>query len=221
MAWKVMSKRGAWASPISQLEAYGVIISFLLLIFELAFLPIPSELSSMPDEQQPFHEPFKIFIKLIWPGIPAILAFTAPVARCLISLYHDSPICSKKKMNSRHKTHIYHSMMMIGWICCASVWELSSVLVLRTHRINAEIENALVETAIGMKRGSLCEEGPFYYSRHPINLGLIWTTMTFSVIDASKLTIICSILFCVHLVNKVNRFTTTESYHHYHLHLPC
>jgi hypothetical protein len=192
----IINNNTSWIK-LSHAVALTVVGSAILLMFELVILPIPSELSSVPDPEESLNQPLTTFLAMLWPGLPSLLVFGVPVYRSIFAIIRPAP------SNDLQRPRFIHTVSVVTWLSCASLWEIYSVIVLRNHRLKAYEEGRVHETPHGVMRGSLCQEGPFSMSRHPINFGLMWTALAYSMIDGTFIVYTCCVLFCFHLATKV------------------
>ena len=210
---------------LSEVLASAVVASFAVLVAELKWLPIPSELSEFEKgpEQSGIDAHYAHAARtILYPGVPALLAFVVPALRALSTLLRcvcGGPSRDEDDSDDGEYLHHYHHPGLPLTVsrprgaaerrrrmrCCLRVglalflWattcrELWAVLVLRRCR--------LVEGAISGE-GPLCNDGPFALSRHPINVGLLATAAGYAAAEPSYATAGGCGLFALHLWAKM------------------
>ena len=163
-------------------QSCAVLFTASIRALELVALPIASELSSVPELSVK-----RIVVAAVWPGIPAFLAFGRPVYRASIAVRR---LRGAGRFTQRSSASSNSAILVVVFTnLAAAAWGLVSVIVLRGHK---EAEPT-----------SLCAKGPFRLSRHPINMGLIWTAVGFASADAAPSTVVGALLFTAHLFKKV------------------
>jgi len=213
--------------------AYTIVFSSALLAFELVALPIPSELSSVPDLDLTgfgHGEGGPSFLSLLvktarataYPGIPAAGAFAFPTLRAVRILCRSC--CQRwgrqgrrqgtnegpgsphgQRLDPRVVWRVYpRELTLVAWLIVAAGWELTSVLVLRSHRLSVPEKFGGLPASLRPPSGAslFCRRGPFALSRHPINLGLLGTVAGFAAADGSAMVAAAAVLFSGHLVSK-------------------
>jgi len=188
-----------------RLVAVAVLAVAVERAFELIFLPIPSELSSVPDIEGDGLSFIAAFVAL-WAALPAALAFGLPVYHAALSFSRArvaSNDCGGAGALGDDRDVDYVRASLAVHLIGFSAWGLDAVLVLRQHRSAAVAEHNSGSTA-----ATLCKEGPFAISRHPINLGLVATASAFAGLATADnfsplLTVAGAVLFVLHLARKM------------------
>ena len=158
--------------------AAALVFFALSLVFELICLPIPSELSSVPDVRKP--------------ALRTLVLIVATVATFALPAYSAFRVLMDKKQQQLQQC--WGVPVLATSIVAAAAWEYAAVKTLWKHK------------SLLQSQQQLCTEGPYALSRHPINFGLGWAAVSFFMAAGNNpLQCVAGAFFIEHIFRKVRQ----------------